>query len=329
MLKNYKKILVTGGAGFIGSHLVEKLLSLNKEVIIFDNISSGKIKRIPKGAKLIRGDIRNLKEITKAVKGVDLVFHAAANANGTISIKNPRFDFEVNVTGTLNTLEAALKAKVKKIVYVSSAAVYGKPKYSPIDEKHLTEFYIPYGGSKYIGEVYCYVFLRAYNLPTVIARPFCVYGAKENLRSSLVEVSRYLSWHLNQKPIQIIGGVNKKIRDFVNVSDLVQGLLLIADRGKAGEPYNIGSGEATSMKKLIKTIWEATGIKPKTKIISKLKDDTYNLTADISKLKSIGYKPKIFLKEGIKQLVKELGKNPALPSGETIFKKGQKGETTK
>lgn len=326
ILNKYKKILVTGGAGFIGSHLVEALLALGKKVVVFDNISTGARKNIPKKAKFIKGDLRQQKEVSQAARGVDLVFHLAANINGSISVNNPVFDFQVNATGTLNMLKASRDAKVKKFIYISSAGVYGKPKYSPIDEKHTTELYLPYGGSKYIGEVYCYVFYRTYNLPMVIARPFCVYGKRENPKFSLVEVSRYLRWHLNKKPIQIVGDPDKKIRDFVHVSDAVKGLILLADQGKSGEPYNIGSGEKTSMKKLIKIIGQATGEKPKIKKIN-LKEDTYGLVADISKIKSIGYKPKIFIKEGVEQLIKELGENPKLPSGNTIFKIGQKGET--
>jgi len=326
ILNKYKKILVTGGAGFIGSHLVEELLALGKKVVVFDNISTGTKRNIPKRVKFIKGDLRQQKEISQATRGVDLVFHLAANINGSISVNDPAFDFQVNASGTLNTLKASLDAKIKKFIYISSAGVYGKPLYSPIDEKHTTEFYLPYGGSKYIGEVYCYVFYRTYNLPMVIARPFCVYGKRENPRFSLVEVSRYLRWHLNKKPIQIVGDPNKKIRDFVHVSDVVKGLILLADKGKAGEPYNIGSGEETSMKKLVEIIGQAMGQKPKIKIIN-LKEDTYSLVADISKIKSIGYRPKIFIKEGVRQLVKELGKNPKFPSGNTIFKIGQKSET--
>lgn len=259
MLDKYKNIIVTGGAGFIGGHLVDNLLSFGKEVVVFDNLSTGSEKNVSPKARFVKGDIRNIDEIKPAMENIDLVFHTAANANGTVSLENPRLDFDVNATGTLNTLEAALAARVKKFVYVSSAAVYGKPKYSPIDEKHSTEFYLPYGGAKHVGEVYCYVYMRAYGLPMVIARPFCVYGPRENLKLAMVEVTRYLSWHLNKKPIEIVGDANKKIRDFVYVADLVQALVLIAEKGKSGEVFNIGSGEATSMKKLVETIEQVTG----------------------------------------------------------------------
>jgi nucleoside-diphosphate-sugar epimerase len=326
MLDNYKKVLVTGGAGFIGSHLVDALVSLGKEVVVFDDLSSGEQSDISPKAKFIKGDVRKLGQVKEAADGADLVFHTAANANGTLSVENPRLDFEINATGTLNTLEAALAAKVKKFVYVSSAAVYGKPKYSPIDEAHSTELYLPYGGAKHVGEVYCYVFMRAYGLSMAIGRLFCAYGPRENPKTALVEVSRYLRWHLNKKPIQVVGDTNKKIRDFVHVEDAVQGLLLIAEKGGPGEVFNIGSGEEISMKKLAQTIGTVTGREATTKVISELKEDTYPLVANISRIRSIGYTPKISLADGVKELAKELGENPEMPQGTTIFKKGQTAE---
>ena len=172
----------------------------------------------------------------------------------------------------------------------------------------------------------CYVFLRAYGLPTVIGRLFCAYGPRENPKTALVEVSRYLRWHLNKKPVQIVGDIDKKIRDFVHVDDVSQGLLLIAEKAEAGEVFNVGSGEATSMRKLVEIIGSATNIKPVIKVISELKEDTYSLVANISKIKSIGYVPKVSLVDGVRELAKELGDSPELPGGTTIFKKGQKGE---
>lgn len=326
MLKDYNKILVTGGAGFIGSHLVEALLSLNKEVIVFDNLSTGSKKDIPVRAKLIKGDLRNPRQVVKAIKDVDLIFHLAANASGTVSVNNPRFDFEVNAGGTFNILDAALKAKVKRLVYISSASVYGKPRRFPIDEKHPTKPFIPYGASKLMGEICCNSFFETYKFPVIIARPFCVYGSREDPKSALVEVSRYLRWHLNKKPIQIIGNIDRKTRDFVHVGDTVKALILIADKAPLGEIFNIGSGQEVSMHKLTKIISSVTGRSAVLNIISKIKEDTYRLVSDISKLKSLGYTPKMSLAKGIKQLAKELGKKPELPSGATIFKKGQKGE---
>jgi len=326
MLEAYRKVLVTGGAGFIGGHLVNELRSLDKEVVVFDKLSAKLEKHVPAEVEFVRGDVRNPRQVSEAAKDVDLIFHLAANANGTISVKDPRFDFETNAVGTFNVLDAAVHAKVKRLVYVSSASVYGKPQYFPIDEKHPTKPFIPYGASKLVGEIYCNSFFHTYNLSVVIARPFCVYGPGENPKLALVEVSRYLRWHLNKQPIQIVGDPDRKTRDFVHVYDVVKGLLLIADRASSGEVFNVGSGEEVSMRKLADVISSVTGRPAVLNVISRIKEDTYRLVSDIFKLKSLGYAPKISLRDGVKRLADELGENPELPSGVTIFQKSQKGE---
>lgn len=326
MLDQYGKILVTGGLGFIGSHLVKALLSLNKEVIILDNLSTGLNKAIPPGASLAQADVRDIGQVLEAAKGAELIFHVAANANGSLSVNNPRFDFEINALGTLNMLEAALRAGAKRFVYVSSASVYGKPRRFPIDEQHPTRPFVPYGASKLSGELCCLSLFEARGLPVVIARPFCVYGPGENPKLALVEVSRYLRWHLNRRSIQIIGDMERKTRDFVHISDAVQGLLLIAEKADAGEIFNLGSGRETSMRELAAVISSVTGRKAAVNKLSDILDDTYRLVADIAKISSLGYVPRMSLLEGVKQLAGELGENPELPSGVTIFKKGQRAE---
>ncbi len=135
MLEEFRRILVTGGTGFIGSHLAATLLSLGKEVVVFDNLSTGLEENLPQGATLIIGDMRNPEQVTQATEGADLIFHVAANASGTVSVNNPRLDFESNVCGTFNVLDAALQTRVKKFIYVSSASVYGAPQRFPIRER--------------------------------------------------------------------------------------------------------------------------------------------------------------------------------------------------
>ena len=328
MLKQYKKVLVTGGLGFIGTHLVNKLVSLKKEVTIVDNYDTALHKTIPQGVTLIEADIRHPQEIAEACKGAELIFHVAANSNGSISVENPRFDFEVNAIGTFNVLEGALKAGAKRVLYVASASVYGIPQYFPMDEQHPTRPFVPYGASKLMGELACLSFFHAKRLAVVMARPFCVYGTGENPKIALVEVSRYLRWHLNQQPIQIVGDMKHKTRDFVHVRDVVQGFLLIADKAAAGEVFNIGSGEETSMERLVDIIGQVTGQNPRVHQIPQITKDTYRLVADITKIRSLGYTPHVSLTEGIRELVQELGEHPELPSGETIFTEGQQAEKT-
>jgi nucleoside-diphosphate-sugar epimerase len=269
MLNQYSKILVTGGSGFIGRHLVNALLSLDKKVVVLDNLSTALNNTIPQGAIVVQADMRDARQVMEAAKGAELIFHVAANANGTISINDPRFDFETNVVGTFNILEAALIAGTERFVYVSSASVYGRPQRFPIDEQHPTRPFVPYGASKLMGELCCLSFFESQDLPVAIARPFCVYGPWENPKLALVEVSRYLRWHLNQRPIQIVGDMDRKTRDFVHVSDIVQALLLIAEKAETGEIFNLGSGKELSMRGLTEVIGSVTGRKPIVKEISK------------------------------------------------------------
>ena len=327
MLEQYNKVLVTGGLGFIGTHLVNELLSLKKDVIIVDNYGTSLHRSIPHGVTFIEADVRHPQQVAEAVKGAELIFHVAANSNGSISVENPRFDFEINAVGTFNVLEGALKAGVKRVLYVSSASVYGNPQYFPMDEQHPTRPFVPYGCSKLSGELECLSFLYAKGLPVVMARPFCVYGPGENPKIALVEVSRYLRWHLNRQPIQIVGDMKNKTRDFVHVRDLVQGLLFIADKAVAGEVFNVGSGEEISMESLVDIIGQVTGQAPRVHQISEITTDTYRLVANIAKLRSLGYAPRVSLVDGVRELVHELGEHPELPSGSTIFEQGQQAET--
>jgi nucleoside-diphosphate-sugar epimerase len=327
MLNEYHNVLVTGGLGFIGRHLVKALLHSGKSVAIVDHHGRTSYDTtVPEGATVVQADIRHPEQLARVVKDVDLIFHAAANSNGSLSVENPRFDFETNAVGTFNILEAASQAKVKRFVYVSSASVYGKPQYTPMDELHPTRPFVPYGASKLMGELSAFSFYHAQGLPIAIARPFCVYGPGENPRHALVEVSRYVRWHLNHQPIQVIGDARKKTRDFVHVSDLVQGLLLIADRAELGETFNIGSGDEFSMLDLARVIGTVTAREATLNEIASVTQDTYRLVANIEKIKALGYVPHVSIEEGVRQLVEQLGDNPELPGGSTIFAKGQVAE---
>ena len=328
MLDEYGRVLVTGGAGFIGSHLVETLVDLGKEVVVFDKLSTGSEQNVPSGVTFTMGDVRDPAQIAEAATGADLIFHLAANANGTVSVNDPRFDFETNALGTFNVADAALQAGVKRLVYLSSASVYGTPQRFPMEEDHPTQPFVPYGASKLAGEICCRIFSETYGLPLVIGRPFCVYGPRENPRLALVEVSRYLSWHLNGRPIQIIGDPEKKTRDFVHVSDVVQGLLLLADRAPVGEVFNLGSGTEVTMRELAEVIGSVTGRPAVVETVPEITEDTYRLVGGVAKIRSLGYSPRVSLAEGVRQLAEEFGENPEMPAGETIFKRGQRAEVS-
>ncbi|MBV8541696.1 MAG: NAD-dependent epimerase/dehydratase family protein [Pseudonocardiales bacterium] len=327
MLDNDHSFLVTGGLGFVGRHLTEALLALGKEVTVLDNTRTATDTSPPPGAKLWMVDIRDSREVAEAVTGMDVVFHLAANANGTLSITQPRLDFETNTVGTFSLAETLLDSDIRRLVYVSSASVYGTPRRFPMDEDHPTRPFVPYGASKLSGEVTCLALHHSCGLPVVVGRPFCVYGPGANPQEEMVEVGRYLRWHLNDQPIQIVGDLDRKTRDFVHVSDLVAGLMVIADRAETGEVFNIGSGQEISMRQLVDTIGAATGREPALRVIPEVADDTYRLVADISKLEGLGYRPAMPFSEGVRGLADQLGSAPELPGTPTIFVRGQRSES--
>ncbi|WP_281290431.1 NAD-dependent epimerase/dehydratase family protein [Embleya hyalina] len=326
MLNTYDTVLVSGGLGFIGTHMTHALLALGKKVRIVDTGRTSLSDDPPPGVTLFPVDIRETEKIAELAAGVDLAFHIAANANGTLSITEPRLDFEINALGTFSFAEAMLAAGVRRVVYVSSASTYGTPRKFPMDEEHPNRPFVPYGASKLGGEVSCLALHHACGLPVVVGRPFCVYGPGENPREAMVEVGRFLRWHLNGAPIQIVGDIDGKTRDFVHVTDLVAGLLTLADRGRLGEVYNIGSGTETSMRGLVDVIGEVTGRKPAVDAITEIEDDTYRLVADIAKIEALGYRPAVSLHDGVRDLARALGPAPELPGAPTIFARGQHAE---
>ncbi len=326
MLDDYDKVLVTGGLGFIGRHLVEALLLQEKDVTVIDNEATAPPTALPAGATLAHADIRNPEQVKKALANADLVFHLAGNCSGTLSVLDPRFDFETNAVGTFNVIEGILCGRARRLVYVSSASVYGIPQQFPMDEDHQTRPFTPYGASKLAGELACLAQFHANDLAVVVGRPFCVYGPGENPAIALVEVSRYLRWHLNDRPIEVVGAIDRKTRDFVHVSDVVSALMLMAEQAPAGEIYNIGSGDETSMRELVSIIAAATQRPATVTEILEISQDTYRLVADTSKLRSLGFVPRISLVEGVPALAAELGLAPELPRTATIFRAGQQAE---
>ncbi len=328
MLSHYSSVVVTGGLGFIGRHLVRSLLSLGKDVTVVDSGATASASALPEGAKLARADVRDLEQVTKALVGADLVFHLAGNSSGTRSVLDPRFDFETNALGTFNVAEACVSNGAQRLLYVSSASVYGVPRRFPMAEDHPTRPFVPYGASKLSGELAALAMHEAVGLPVVVGRPFCVYGPGENPDIALVEVSRYLRWHLNGRPVEVVGDALHKTRDFVHVADLVEGLVLIADRAPAGEVYNVGSGEEVSMRDLVSVIEDVTGRPASVVELPYVVQDTYRLVGDISKLRGLGYVPRVTLQQGVRDLADELGASPELPGTATIFHVGQQAEHT-
>lgn len=256
-----KKVLVTGGAGFIGSNLVDKLVLEQAEVTVLDDLFTGKVENISsfKDIRFIKGSVTNYKLVEKLVHQVDLVFHLAVR-NIVVSTSYPELDFEVNARGVFNVLLASKNHGIKRIIYTSSASVYGNPKYLPINEDDYINILNPYAAGKLTGENYCFAFYETYKVPMVILRYSNVYGVNqcpENPYSGVV--SKFFTSAMKGKAPQIHGD-GEQTRDFTFVDDVVEATLLAAISPKAeGEVFNVGSGIETSINRLVKLIIDLNG----------------------------------------------------------------------
>lgn len=305
------KVLVTGGTGFIGSHVVDRLLAEGYEVICLDNFDpyySPEIKRAniaqaldSKSFMLVEGDIRERESIKQILseESIDCIIHEAAQAGVRPSVKDPRKVHEINTTGTLNILEAALNSNVKKIVNASSSSVYGKVKYLPFDEEHPKNPVSPYGASKLAAEHYCRVFSELYGLKITSLRYFTVYGPR--MRPDLA-ISIFARKALSNEPIEIFGD-GTKTRDFTYIDDVVDATLSAMRKGD-GKTYNIGGGSRISINELAKKIIEITESKSKIIYSQNVKGDAEHTLANVSKAeKELGWKPKIGIDKGLRKFI--------------------------
>ena len=301
------KVLVTGGAGFIGSHLVDKLMLDGHEVVVLDDLSSGSLKNIEHhldepGFRFVKGDIRYARTVEKALEGVDAVIHEAAIASVPLSIKDPALTDEVNIFGTLNLLEVSLRAKVKRFVYASSCAVYGAASELPIKEDAPLRPLSPYASSKLAAEERCKAFHENYGLETIRLRYFNVYGLRQAAGEYAGVMLKFLERIRRDQP-PVIFGDGEQTRDFVYIGDVVEATLLALDReGAAGEVFNIGTGEATTIKKLCEIFLKLTGKTHLKPIYMDVKPgDIRHSQADITKaMKLLGYRPKVSLEWGVR-----------------------------
>lgn len=293
------KYLVTGGAGFIGSHLADKLIDLGHEVAIVDNLMLGKKEFVNPKAKFYKADIRDLKKMKKIFKGFDAVFHLAADPRLPISIEDPATTHEINVTGTLNVLIAAKENKIKKVVYSSSCAAYGDQPL-PIREDFIPKPLSPYGLHKLIGEKYCALFSKIYGLETVCLRYFNVFGPRKLATGAYPMV---IPIFLNQKKkgekLTIVGD-GTATRDYVHVKDVVRANILACGSGvKDGSVINIGSGRQVSVNEIAKLIGgETRNLPPRP-------GEARHIRANIIKAKEVlGWEPKVSLEQGLAELLK-------------------------
>ena len=296
--------MVTGGAGFIGSYICDELMSIGKNVVVIDDLSTGNRNNIPSGVEFINIDIQDYSKVRKSFEGIDLVFHVAAQPSTRTSLNESDRDFDSNARGTFNVLKASLEARVKKLVYTSSSAVYGEPKNLPMRETDKPEPTSPYGASKLSGELYCLVYHRAYGLPVTCLRPFNVYGPRENAKVTGDEVYLYTRAISREEPITVYGD-GTQTRDFIHVADVAQAHILAAQKDEAvGHVINVGTGYEVAINRLIKEIEKAAGKKALVNKKPWPQGDIYREYADTELAnKLLVYSPGGTLSKGISELL--------------------------
>lgn len=296
------KCLVTGGAGFVGSHIVDALIERGDDVIIVDNLSTGKKDNINPEATLVEADLRDLDAIKPHFAGVDYVFHEAALARVQPSIEDPITYHDHNVNATLNVLVAAKDAGVKKVVYAASSSAYGDQERMPLTEDMPANAISPYGLQKYIGEEYCWLFSYVYKLPTVCLRYFNVFGprmVREGAYASVVAI--FLSQREEGKPLTIVGD-GKQQRTYTFVKDIARANIAAAQSDIAdGRAINAGQSNEYSVNEIADMIGgEQTHVEPRIEPRRNLCDNT--LAKEL-----LGWEPEITLEDWIKEYKKEIG----------------------
>ena len=298
------KVVVTGGAGFIGSHLVEGLLERGYDVLVIDDLSTGKLENIshllPR-IHFVRGSILEF-PLEALFEGAEFVFHLAAIPGVPRSIEDPLATHEVNGTGTLKVLLAARKCGVRKVVYASSSSVYGDTPVLPKREDMPPKPRSPYGVSKLTGEKYCEVFRAVYGLPTASVRYFNVYGPRQDAGSPYAAViPSFIKRALSDEP-PVIFGDGEQTRDFTFVRDAVMGTILAAESDGEGV-FNIARGERISINKLACLILRLLGKNIKPVHEKPRPGDIRHSLADISRARAIGFEPEYGIEEGLKETI--------------------------
>jgi len=308
------KFLVTGGAGFIGSHIVERLVKEGGDVIVLDNLSTGKMENlinVINDIDFIEGDIRDLDLLLSITKGVDYIFHESALTSVIESVENPLRCNEINVNGTLNVVWASLKNGVKKIIYASSSAVYGDNLILPKKEDMKVEPISPYAISKYVGELYLKFFHDVYNLDIVSLRYFNVYGPRQDPFSPYSAViPKFITSLLKDEPPTIYGDGNQT-RDFIFVEDVVSAnILALKKNNLKSKVYNIAGGRKVKIIELYKLINKILGKNIEPIYAPPRKGEIKDSFADISLARNeLGFEPKFSLEEGLKKTIEWYLKN--------------------
>ncbi len=311
MSKRRRSVLVTGGAGFLGSHLVPQLLKLGYSVTVLDNLSNGKLANLaavtgnPK-FMFRRGDILDRTLLNEVFEGVDSVVHLAALIDISASVADPRQTHEVNVDGTFNLLHGAIKHSVKKFVFASSTAVYGDVKSLPVQENVALHPISPYAASKVAGEAYCNAFASCFGLETVALRFFNVYGLRSGDSPYSGVITKFLHKIINGEALTIDGD-GEQTRDFIHVSDIIKAVVLALEQNRLkGEIFNVCTGVPTSINQLAATLKTVTGKNPNVNHGRARLGDIRNSYGDPAlAAENLGFKATVDLTRGLQMLLGE------------------------
>ena len=302
------KALITGGAGFIGSHLAQGLLAQGHQVVILDNLSTGRLKNLETFSErvtFVEGDVRDAERLKELCQGCQLLFHQAAVVSVPYSVEHPQETHDVNIQGTLNALLAARDAGTQRLVFASSAAIYGEEPLLPKQEGMRPTPISPYAVEKITGEHYLGAFHQLYGLQTVALRYFNVFGPRQDPSSPYSGVISIFVNRLLAGQDPLIFGDGEQYRDFVFVKDVVAANLLAATHPDApGKAFNVGRGERTSLNQLVKLLSELTGYSATPQYKEPRAGDIRESLADITRIvQTLGYAPKVGVKEGLEALV--------------------------
>jgi len=302
------KMLITGGAGFIGSHLCEKYVGENHTVLCLDNFMNGNVTNIRplsfhRNFKLIKGDVRDFDLLEKIMPGVDVIFHLAAQIHVDRSVIEPRLTYEINVLGTQNILEAARMYDVKRVIHTSTSEVYGSAQYVPIDEKHPLNAPHPYGASKIAADRMCHAYIQTYGMDIGIMRLFNVFGPRQRDIGYGGVISIFTRKVLNNMS-PIIYGDGLQTRDYTYIDDAIRAYDLVLNRQEpVTEPINFGSGKELSILDLANTViklCDKEGDMRPVHVEPRI-GEVRRLIADATKAKKLlGWEPKCSLKEGLR-----------------------------
>ncbi|MDP3064398.1 MAG: SDR family oxidoreductase [Chloroflexota bacterium] len=308
-----KNVLVTGGAGFIGSHLVDRLISLGHRVAVVDDLSTGRRENLDRRAAFYQVDVASsaVMEVFQQERP-EAVFHLAAQSSVSVSVREPAVDAGTNVLGAIRVLEAAQRFGTRKIVYTSTGgALYGEPERLPCDELHPIRPLAPYGTSKYVGELYVGLFHRLYGLDYTILRYGNVYGPRQDPHGEAGVIAIFGALMLAGKQ-PTINGTGEQERDFVFVSDVVEANALAMERG-SGQAFNIGSGVGASVVRIFELLRQATGYRGGPVYGAALPGEVFKIYLDSSLARQeLGWRPRVSLEEGLRLTVDHLRREAQL-----------------